>query len=224
MARRCCGHKSAPRVIQRLPFSFEGIDGDMRRLGGLFEEAFGLAGLRVTGRIAVLNLACGRADETGVLAAALAPAEIAFYLGMDLRSDAIAEARARWELPGGEIDFREGNAAAIGRAEGLPEFGLVFIRHQNYWHEPLVWEGILDEAMAALRDGGYLVCTSYFDLEHEMLIASMRERGVKLLANLRNRSSRELSGEDGKGVDRWIAVWGKVASVSPNITLLLNVP
>lgn len=201
-------------MIQRLPFSYEGIAGDMRRLGGLFEGVIGLAGLRLAGKIAVLNLACGRADETGVLAAALAPAEIGFYLGMDLRSDAIAEAKARWELPGGEIDFREGNAAAIGRVEGLPEFDLVFIRHQNYWNEPMVWEGILDEAMAALRDGGYLVCTSYFDLEHEMLIASMRQRGVRLLANLRNRLSRELPDGDGKGVDRWIAVWGKVPSDS----------
>jgi Methyltransferase domain len=196
-------------MIQKLPFSYEGIAGDMRRLGGLLEGVIGLAGLRLAGKIAVLNLACGRADETGVLAAALAPAEIGFYLGMDLRSDAIAEAKARWELPGGEIDFREGNAAAIGRAEGLPEFDLVFIRHQNYWNEPMVWEGILDEAMAALRDGGYLVCTSYFDLEHEMLIASMRERGVRLLANLRNRLSRDLPDGDGKSVDRWIAVWGK---------------
>jgi Methyltransferase domain len=201
-------------MIQKLPFSYEGIAGDMRRLGGLLEGVIGLAGLRLAGKIAVLNLACGRADETGVLAAALAPAEIGFYLGMDLRSDAIAEAKARWELPGGEIDFREGNAAAIGRAEGLPEFDLVFIRHQNYWNEPMVWEGILDEAMAALRDGGYLVCTSYFDLEHEMLIASMRQRGVRLLANLRNRLSRDLPDGDGKGVDRWIAVWGKVPSDS----------
>lgn len=205
-----CGLEDAesPRsMIQRLPFSYEGIDGDIRRLGVLLGEVFGLAGMRLGGQLAVLNLACGRADETGVLAAALAPTEIAFYLGMDLRSDAIAEAAKRWELPGGEIDFREGNAAMIGRMEGLPEFDMVFIRHQNYWHEPMVWEGIIEEALAALKDGGTLVCTSYFDLEHELLVASMRKRRAKLLANLRNPTSRPLPDAEGKSVDRWVAVW-----------------
>jgi 2-polyprenyl-3-methyl-5-hydroxy-6-metoxy-1,4-benzoquinol methylase len=196
-------------MLQRLPFSYEGIDGDIRRLGVLLGEVLGLAELRFSGKLAVLNLACGRADETGVLSAALAPAEIGFYLGMDLRGDAIAEAAKRWELPGGEIDFREGNAAMIGRMEGLPEFDVVFIRHQNYWHEPMVWEGILDEALAALKDGGYLVCTSYFDLEHELFLASMRARGAELLANVRNAFSRELPDAEGKSVDRWVGVWRK---------------
>ena len=197
-------------MIQRLPFSYEGIDGDIRRLEVLLEEVFTLAGLRFSGKVAVLNLACGRADETGVLAAALAPAEIGFYLGMDLRADAIADAKKRWELPGGEIDFREGNAAMIGRMEDLPEFDLIFIRHQNYWHEPMVWEGILDESLAALKDDGYLVCTSYFDMEHDLLLASLREKGAKLLANVRHPFSRELPDADGKSVDRWVAVFQKV--------------
>ena len=199
----------APDMIQRLPFSFEGIDGDIRRLGVLLKEAFALAGIRFGEKVAVLNLACGRADETGVLAAALAPAEIAFYLGMDLRADAIAEAGKRWELPGGEIDFREGNAAMIGRMEDLPEFDLIFIRHQNYWHEPMVWEGILDEALSALKDGGHLVCTSYFDMEHDLLLASLREKDAKLLANVRHPFSRDLPDAEGKSVDRWLAAFQK---------------
>ena len=202
-------------MIQRLPFSFEGIDGDIRRLGALLDEVFRLAELRHSGKLAVLNLACGRADETGVLAAAVAPAEIGFYLGMDLRGDAIEEGKKRWDLPDGEIDFREGNAAMIGRMEGLPEFDIVFIRHQNYWHEPMVWEGILEEALAALKDGGYLICTSYFDLEHELLVASMRERGVRLLANLRNHTSRPVPDAEGKSVDRWVAVWSATHLASP---------
>ena len=196
-------------MIQKLPFSHEGTDVDVRRLAGLLGEVFALAGLRFCGKLAVLNLACGRADETGALAAAVAPAEMGFYLGMDLRTDAIAEARKRWELPGGEIDFREGNAAMIGRMEGLPEFDMVFIRHQNYWHEPMVWEGILEESLAALKEGGHLVCTSYFDLEHELLVASMRARGAKVLANVRHVFSRELPDAAGKSVDRWVAVFGK---------------
>ncbi len=196
-------------MIQKLPFSYEGIDGDIRRLSVLLPEVLALAGTNFSGKFSVLNLACGRADETGVLAASLEPAEVSFYLGMDLRADAIAEAVERWELPGGEIDFREGNAAMIGRIEGLPEFDVVFIRHQNYWHEPMVWEGILDEALASMKDGGYLLCTSYFDMEHELFVASMRTRGVKILANLRHAFSRELPDAEGKSVDRWVAIFQK---------------
>lgn len=209
MARGGDGWEGLWGMIQKLPFTHEGTDGDIRRLRILLGEVFSLCGLLFSGKLAVLNLACGRADETGALAAALAPAEIGFYLGIDLRADAIAEARQRWELPGGEIDFREGNAATIGRIEGLPEFDLVFIRHQNYWHEPMVWEGILDEALAALKDGGHLVCTSYFDLEHELFAASMRARGAKLLADVRHTFSRELPDAEEKSVDRRVAVWGK---------------
>ena len=209
MARGGEGGEFWHRMIQRLPFSHQGTDGDIKRLRVLLGEVFSLAGLRFSGKHAVLNLACGRADETGALAAALAPAEIGFYLGMDLRADAIEEAAKRWELPDGEIHFRAGNAAVIGRMEGLQEFDMVFIRHQNYWHEPLVWEGILEEALAALKDGGHLVCTSYFDLEHELMLASMRARGAKLLANVRHAKSRPLQDAEGKSVDRWVAVFGK---------------
>jgi len=196
-------------VIQRLPFSYEGIDGDISRLGALLSKILALGEVKLPSRLAILNIACGRADETGVLAKALAPADIAFYLGIDLRADAIAEATARWELPGGEICFREGNAAMIGRMQGLPEFDLVMIRHQNYWHDPLVWEGVLEEAVSAIRNGGYLLCTSYFDLEHELMLASMRSKDMRLLANLRHAASRPLPDAEGKSVDRWAALFGK---------------
>ncbi len=196
-------------MIRRLPFSHEGTEADLTRLGVLLRGALGLSETNLTGKLAVLNLACGRADETGVLAASLAPAEIGFYLGIDLRADAIMEAAARWALPGGEIVFREGNAATLGRMESLPEFDVVIIRHQNYWHEPMVWEGILDEAMAGLKEGGLLLCTSYFDLEHELFLASMRTKGARVLANVRHAFSRDLPDADGKSVDRWIAVFGK---------------
>lgn len=196
-------------MIQRLPFFYEGTDGDIRRLGVLLGDVFGVAGVDFSGKIAVLNLACGRADETGVLAASVRPAEIGFYLGMDLREDAIEEAGRRWELPGGEIVFRAGNAASAGRMEKLPEFDLVFIRHQNYGHDPLEWEGILDAALESMGEGGRLVCTSYFDHEHELFLASMRMRGARRLADVRHAQSRALPGAEGKSVDRRVAVFSK---------------
>ena len=196
-------------MIQNLPFSYDGIDGDIQRLETLLKEVFSLSNMQFNERLSVLNLACGRADETGALAAALAPATVGFYLGLDLRADAIAEANRRWKLPDGEIEFREGNAAMIGRMENLPDFDLVFIRHQNYWHEPLVWEAILQEALDALKDTGYLVATSYFDMEHDLFLASIRDKGAKMLANIQHAHSRSLPDAVGKSVDRHIAVFQK---------------
>jgi 2-polyprenyl-3-methyl-5-hydroxy-6-metoxy-1,4-benzoquinol methylase len=196
-------------MIQQLPFSYEGIDGDIRRLGVMLKDSFLAADMRYEGKISVLNLECGRADETGVLVDALAPAEVGFYLGIDLRGDAIQEAERRWKSMHCEIQFLEGNAAMLGRMKTLPEFDLIFLRHQNYWHEPMVWEGILDEAIAAMKPNGHLVCTSYFDLEHDLFMASMREREAKLLLNVRNSQSRELPDAEGKSVDRWLGIWQK---------------
>ena len=199
-------------MIQQLPFSYEGIAEDIRRLGVMLKDSFSDAKIRFRGKISILNLACGRADETGVLVNSLAPAEIGFYLGIDLRGDAIEEACRRWKSTTCEIHFLEGNAAMVGRMKTLPEFDLIFLRHQNYWHEPMVWEGILDEAISAMKPNGYLVCTSYFDLEHDLFMASMRERGANLLINVRNHQSRLLLDAEGKSVDRWLGIWSKVDS------------
>ena len=199
-------------MIQQLPFSYEGIAGDIRRLGVMLKDSFSDAEICFQGKISILNLACGRADETGVLVKSLAPAVVGFYLGIDLRGDAIEEASRRWKSTTCEIHFMEGNAAMVGRMKSLPEFDLIFLRHQNYWHEPMVWEGILDEAMSAMKPNGYLVCTSYFDLEHNLFMASMRERGANLLVNVRNHQSRLLLDAEGKSVDRWLGIWSKVES------------
>ncbi len=196
-------------MIQHLPFSYEGIAGDIRRLGATLKKTFLAAEMRWEGKLSVLNLACGRADETGALIEALAPAVVEFYLGIDLRGEAIQEASRRWKSTDCEIHFMQGNAAMLGRMKTLPRFDIIFIRHQNYWHEPMVWEGILDEAIAAIKPGGYMVCTSYFDLEHDLFMASMRERGAKMLLNVRNPQSRALPDVEGKSVDRWLGIWGK---------------
>jgi SAM-dependent methyltransferase len=196
-------------MIQHLPFSYEGIAGDIRKLGLILKDSFAAAGICFHGKISVLNVACGRADETGVLVQALAPAEVSFYMGIDLMGDAIREASRRWKSTTCEIHFMEGNAAMLGRMKTLPEFDLIFLRHQNYWHEPMVWEGILDEAISALKPDGYLACTSYFDLEHDLFVASMRERDVNPVLNVRNHQSRALPDADGKSVDRWLGIWCK---------------
>lgn len=194
-------------MIQRLPFSHAGTAADVARLLLLLREALTAIGFRKD-NIAVLNPACGRADETGALAAALAPAVIRFYLGIDLRRESIAEAARRWQLPGGIIEFRCGDASSIGRMKLLPEFDFIFIRHQNYWDDPAAWDRILSNAFAALAPGGLVACTSYFDHEHELLKAALKTRGVELLWDVRHPESRPLRDVPGKSVDRHLAVFG----------------
>ena len=102
-----------------IPFSYPGIDSDVRRLGALLDLGLRATEWRPRGKAAVLNLACGRADETGVLLDAVAPrAAEMFYLGIDLRPPEIAEAKARWVRaapPGWQLDFRAGDASRTDR-------------------------------------------------------------------------------------------------------------
>jgi len=196
---------SSSGVKQRLPFQFPDAADDVARLSGRLRQAFAAIGFPKTTRLTILNLACGRADETGALAAALAPAEIGHYLGIDLRPGAIAEATRRWTLPGGTIEFRCGDASAIDRL--VSQVDLIFIRHQNYWDDPVVWDRLLDNALKALKPDGLLVCTSYFDREHELLLAALKTRGAELLWNVRAPDSRSLPDAVGKSVDRHLVIF-----------------
>ncbi|GAA5126894.1 class I SAM-dependent methyltransferase [Luteolibacter yonseiensis] len=200
-------------MIQRIPFQESPTAGDVARLRVLLRDALTTLKFHRAGKITVLNLACGRADETGALAAALAPAEISHYLGIDLRATAIEEAAKRWKSEdGGSIEFRTGDASSIHRMKQLPAFDFIFIRHQNYWHHPAVWDRLLGNALAALAPDGLLACTSYFDREHELLKASLRTRGAEILWDVRHPDSRPLNDAPGKSVDRRLAVFSNLPS------------
>jgi hypothetical protein len=194
-------------MIQRLPFSHPATAGDVARLESLLCRALAGTGRRPAGDLSVLNLACGRADETGALAAALAPARIRSYLGIDLRPETIAEATRRWDLPDGRILFRCGDAASIVRVKQLPAPDFIFIRHQNYWDDPAAWDRLLTSALTALSPRGILACTSYFDHEHELVTAALKTRGAELLWNVRHSHSRPLPDFPGKSVDRHLALF-----------------
>jgi SAM-dependent methyltransferase len=194
-----------------IPFTFPGIGADVRRLGALLGLGLRTAGWEAPAKPAVLNLACGRADESGVLLAAVAPlaAEL-FYLGIDLRPPEIAEAKARW-LPaapaGWQLDFRAGDASRTDRMKQLPPFDFVFIRHQNYWHDPAVWEQLYRNALGALTPGGLLAITSYFDREHDLATACLLQCGALKRADLPHPHSRPLPDAPGKSVDRRLALF-----------------
>ncbi len=201
-------------MIQRLPFRHAQTAADVARLRNLLRTSLAAAGFPGhRENLSVLNLACGRADETGAIAAAVAPGKIGFYFGLDLRADAIAEATARWALPAGTIDFRCGDGSAIHQMRQLPAFDLIFIRHQNYWHDPARWDVMCGHALAALAPGGLLACTSYFDFEHELLKASLATRGARVLWDVRSPGSRALDDASNKSVDRRLALFGSAESL-----------
>ena len=194
-----------------IPFTFPGIDADVRRLGALLALGLRAAGWEAPAKPAVLNLACGRADETGVLLAGLAPlAGELFYLGIDLRPPEIAEAKARWipaAPPGWQLDFRAGDASRTDRMKQLPPFDFIFIRHQNYWHDPGVWEQLYRNALGSLKPGGLLAITSYFDREHDLATACLLQCGASKQADLPHPHSRPLPDAPGKSVDRRLALF-----------------
>ncbi|PAW68664.1 MAG: hypothetical protein B9S38_11005 [Verrucomicrobiia bacterium Tous-C4TDCM] len=194
-----------------IPFTFPGIGADVRRLGALLTLGLRAADWKTPMKPAVLNLACGRADESGVLLAAVAPlAADLFYLGIDLRPPEIAEAKARWipaAPPGWQLDFRAGDASRTDRMKQLPPFDFIFIRHQNYWHDPAVWEQLYRNALGALKPGGLLAITSYFDREHDLATACLLQCGALKRADLPHPHSRPLPDAPGKSVDRRLALF-----------------
>ena len=200
-----------PAVTPAIPFSYPGIGADVRRLGGLLKLGLQAAGWNAPAAPAVLNLACGRADETGVLLTTVAPlASDLFYLAIDLRPVEAAEGKARWvpaAPPGWQLDFRAGDASRTDRMRQLPAFHLVFIRHQNYWHDPDTWLVLFRNALGCLAPGGLLVITSYFDREHELAMACLLQSGAVKLADLHHPHDRPLTDAPNKAVDRRLAVF-----------------
>lgn len=202
-------------MIQRLPFRHHGTAEDVRNLRHHLSQLFRACPPPPRRNLAVWNLACGRADESAALAAALKPARIIHYLAVDLRGHCIREARGRWHLPDGTAEFIEGDASSIPVGIGPTVPDVIFIRHQNYWHDPKVWDRIFSRALACLADDGILACTSYFDHEHELMTSAMRTLGAIRAAGFQNPDSRPLADSPGKSVDRHLAAFTKVQLPPP---------
>lgn len=196
-----------------VPFSYPGVDEDVIRLRDLLALGLRTANWSPPSAPAVLNLACGRADETGALMELLvAPGAPFFLLGIDLRGPEIEEARARWLpscAPGQVMEFRSGDASRVDKMQSLPPFDFIFIRHQNYWSAVDDWTRLLKNALGVLNDAGILVITSYFDREHELASACLMQLGAERVADLMHPASTPLPDCPGKSVDRRMAVFRK---------------
>lgn len=206
-----------------IPFSIRDLPEDMEILKKALHSALrkappvsptpapGRAGRRI------LNLACGRADETGVLAEVFdpkaAPLEI---VGADIREPEIAEAELRWKPnPGSHIHtrFHAGDGERfLDSLSSREQFDLAFLRHQNFWNDPKLWSRMFDGALHQLSDDGLFVITSYFDKEHELACKKLAELGAVKIADHRNPLSRKLADAPGKSIDRHIAVFRRPPS------------
>lgn len=170
----------------------------------------------------LLNLACGRCEEGAVL-----PAFFGRYgadvrqFAMDLRDHEIDKARRRYasteqlfrkagippvKQQSGKVEFVADDATKlVGYGQIPSEFEIVFIRHQNLWHDRDIWQRIYEFALARISEkGGLLVITSYFDREHLLALELLRAIGGKVLASEQNPRSRELD-YPGKSIDRHVA-------------------
>lgn len=200
-------------MLPAKPFSYPGIDTDIERLSELLSISLRTVDWQAPASPAILNLACGRADESGILLKNLAPtAQRLFYLGIDIRAPEIAEARTRWipnAPPGWDLDFRVGDASRTDRMKLLPPFDFIFIRHQNFWNDVPIWTELYANALAALKPGGLLAISSYFDREHQLASACLKQLGAHGLTTIRHPNSRPLPDAPGKSVDRHLAIFGR---------------
>jgi chemotaxis methyl-accepting protein methylase len=184
------------------------IKSDLAKLEGLLKQSLA-PHLPPQPDLRILNLACGRCDEAATLinvgkqlTGGCGPVEM---IGADIRIREIRQARENHRhLP---AEFLIEDASQLSRNKALgDDFGVVFLRHQNFWHGQELWKKIFDQGIAKLRPDGMLVITSYFDVEHRLALEALIKMGLEVVSNRRNQASRALADAPGKSVDRWVAV------------------
>ncbi|MCE9520035.1 MAG: hypothetical protein K8R87_10850 [Verrucomicrobia bacterium] len=154
----------------------------------------------------ILNLACGQCDEAETLVKfgqAEAQGEVRL-IGADIRIREILQARERHaKLP---AEFLLEDATKLGAHKQIEaDFNMVLLRHQNFWHGPDLWKKIFEQGLEKTGDDGLLVITSYYDQEHQLALAALKELGAELIETKHNLQARKLR-KPGKFVDKHIAV------------------
>ncbi len=166
--------------------------------------------------VQILALACGECREAETLvkvvsalpnASGVVPVRL---LGTDLRGREVEDAARRFRSRAGvQFEFLVEDASKLDRNREIGGgYDLAFLRHQNFWDDPKVWERIFAQGLAKLSDDGVLVITSYFDREHELAQQAIVAAGGELMVTERNLKSIELA-YPGKSVDRHVAVFRK---------------
>ena len=220
-----------PRVVKALRAEFERSEffgADMRQLWAMLELVL-LKSRRKPGsgrdELDLLNLACGYCEEGAVLSAFWGRGgKRVRQFAMDLRDAEVDKAKRRYAaterlfrsagLPTvgarsaegkDAVEFVAGDASKLAGVGQIPaQFDVVFIRHQNLWHDRPTWQRIYEFALNHIADDGLLVITSYFDREHLLALELLKVLGGDILVSERNPKSRELD-YPGKSIDRHVA-------------------
>lgn len=160
----------------------------------------------------ILNLACGRSDETGLLTELFShPTGETRFTGIDIRAAELDEASARWSDQSNQrlkADFLALDASKLPLLREIPQpTHLAFFRHQNFWNGPRLWTALFDNALHQLHPDGLMIITSYFDKEHLLALSALESLGAYRLATVKNPRSRPVRPTPGKSVDRHAAVF-----------------
>lgn len=218
-----------PKLVKELREELERssfFSGDMKHLWLMLEKALAKSGRApgVDGEIRLLNLACGHCEEGSILSAFFGKGgKRVRQFAMDLRDREIDKAKRRYSMtealfqkagiPGvketdeqNTVEFVADDAThLVGYGQVPNRFDVIFIRHQNLWHDREVWRKIYEFVINRLDpENGVLFITSYFDREHILALEMIRSLGGKVVFSEQNPNTRELD-YPGKSTDRHVA-------------------
>lgn len=219
-----------PVLLKRMRQEFENSEffgEDMRNLWLMLERIQIKANLdpgNNEDRIDLLNLACGYCEEGAILPAFWGRSGRSVQqFSVDLRDAEIDKAKRRYAATesifksavdpkvvsssdgSSNVEFIAENAVNLSVYGQIPsKFDVIFIRHQNLWHDKPTWQKIYDYALCSLSESGVLIITSYFDREHMLALELIKLLGGNVLITEKNELSRELD-FPGKSIDRHVA-------------------
>ena len=194
-------------------FNYDHVRSDIDSLHLSLTDCLKQAGIAIPTKkrkVRILNLACGRSDETGILMKILAPsAEACELIGIDIREREIDEANSRWNKhTAGAAQFLVHDGTKLDQIKQIKDgFDYAFMRHQNYWNGDLTWFKIYDQALHLLKPQGLLIITSYFDREHMLALQALQSLGAQLLLTWENPRTRMIEKKYTKSADRHIAIF-----------------
>jgi len=199
--------------------SLRKIQEDMRTLKRFLQQGMDDAHakgakVKLDDQARILNMACGRADETQVVSELFLNQQTeAEIIGVDLRHREIEMAQNHWkdQLPDHiKTQFLNFDATKLNEHQSLQDKNdLALFRHQNFWNGPKIWRSIFENTIDTIKDDGLVVITSYFDKEHELAVRELSDQGLELVTNLRNNNSRLVHAKSDKSVDRHLAIFRK---------------
>lgn len=177
--------------------------------------------------LTILNLACGPCREAMLLNKFFKTrTNIVEQFAIDLRAPQIDLAQKKYKQTTEKLRLQKNhlvdgfleNTAAKFFADDLTrlqhckvvpdQFDIVFIRHQNLFHDKQTWTRIFELALSSLKESGSLIFTSYFDREHLLSIQLLRSIGGHLQYCIKNNRSIPLK-HKGMSIDRHIAIFQK---------------